>query len=132
MVGRPYPTTKRVIFRLNILTLILVSGMTSPAQTLPSDSSTVTSRSAAEQVDAIDQKMDLEDRINLIAGEPGMQAPGIPAFGLPALKMTDGPNGPHFGQAAPGFPVGICLAATWDTALMYRAAAAMGACTLAQ
>ena len=45
--------------------------------------------------------------------------------------MTDGPYGPHYGKA-PGFPVGVCLAATWDTALIYQAAQLMGKCTYAQ
>jgi hypothetical protein len=66
------------------------------------------------RVDSIAGLLTLEDCINLLAGVPGMQAPGIPALHIPSLRMTDGPNGPHW-ETAPGFPVGICLAESWDT-----------------
>jgi len=86
---------------------------------------------ASIQADSVLKLLNLEDCINLTTGSNGMMAPGIARLGIPALKMTDGPNGPHWTKA-PGFPVGICLAATWDTSLMYKAAALMGKCTHVQ
>lgn len=85
----------------------------------------------SQQADSVLQRLNLDDCINLISGSEGMQAPGIPRLGIPALKMTDGPFGPHWGKA-PAFPVGVCLAAGWDTAALYRAAQLMGKCTYAQ
>jgi len=85
----------------------------------------------SQQADSVLQKLNLEDCINLISGCDGMQSPGIPRFGIPPLKMTDGPFGPHWNKA-PGFPVGVCLAATWDTAAVFQAAQLMGKCTYAQ
>ncbi len=85
----------------------------------------------SQQADSVLQKLNLDDCINLISGSDGMQAPGIPRLGIPALKMTDGPFGPHWGKA-PAFPVGVCLAATWDTTAVFQAAQLMGKCTYAQ
>ncbi|MDF1549654.1 MAG: glycoside hydrolase family 3 C-terminal domain-containing protein [Bacteroidales bacterium] len=84
-----------------------------------------------QQADSVLKLLNLEDCINLISGCEGMQSPGIPRLGIPPLKMTDGPYGPHWGKA-PGFPVGVCLSATWDTSLIYQAARLMGKCTYAQ
>lgn len=83
------------------------------------------------QADSLLKKLNLDDCINLISGSDGMQAPGIPKLGIPALKMTDGPFGPHWDKA-PAFPVGVCLAATWDTTMVFQAAQLMGKCTYAQ
>ena len=85
----------------------------------------------SQQADSVLQKLNLDDCINLISGCDGMEAPGIPRLGIPALKMTDGPFGPHWGKA-PAFPVGVCLAATWDTTTVFQAAQLMGKCTYAQ
>lgn len=85
----------------------------------------------SQQADSVLQKLNLDDCINLISGSEGMQAPGIPGLGIPALKMTDGPFGPHWGKA-PAFPVGVCLAATWDTTAIFNASKLMGKCTYAQ
>ncbi len=82
-------------------------------------------------VNVIYNKLSLEDKINVLSGSNGMQSPGIEQYGIPALKMTDGPYGPHF-EKAPAFPVGVCLAATWDTVLVNIAAKAMGQFTYAQ
>ena len=85
----------------------------------------------SEQADSVFQKLNLDDCINLISGSDGMQSPGIPRLDIPALKMTDGPFGPHWSKA-PAFPVGVCLAATWDTTVVFQAAQLMGKCTYAQ
>jgi len=90
-----------------------------------------TSDRFSEQADSVLKKLNLDDCINLISGCDGMEAPGIPRLGIPALKMTDGPFGPHWGKA-PAFPVGVCLAATWDTTAVFQAAQLMGKCTYAQ
>jgi len=90
-----------------------------------------TNERASIQAKEMLQKLTIEDCIHLISGSDDMNAPGIPRLGIPDLKMTDGPFGPHTGKA-PGFPVGICLAATWDTILINQAASLMGKCTHAQ
>jgi beta-glucosidase len=85
----------------------------------------------SQQADSVLKLLSLDDCINFISGCEGMQAPGIPRLGIPELKMTDGPFGPHWGKA-PAFPVGVCLAATWDTTAVFQAAQLMGKCTYAQ
>ncbi len=59
----------------------------------------------------------------------------IPRLGIPATVLTDGPAGVHIDvnrdgdtrkYYATGFPVGTCLASTWNTDLMYNVGQAIG------
>ncbi len=110
------------IFRIAVVVIILSSNNWVIGQNIDRFS---------QQADSVLQKLNLDDCINFISGSDGMQVPGIPRLGIPALKMTDGPFGPHWGKA-PAFPVGVCLAATWDTVAIFQAAQLMGKCTYAQ
>ena len=70
----------------------------------------------------------------LVAGAAGITV-AIPRLGIPATVMADGPAGVHIdakreGTAqtfyATGFPVGSCLAATWNTELVKKVGQAIG------
>lgn len=70
----------------------------------------------------------------LVAGAAGITV-AIPRLGIPATVLTDGPAGVHIDAHrsgtnqtffATGFPVGTCLASTWNTALVRRVGEAMG------
>ena len=74
----------------------------------------------------------------LVAGAAGITV-AIPRLGSPATVLTDGPAGVHIdahreGDAntyyATGFPVGTCLASTWNTALVEEVGRAIGNETL--
>lgn len=70
----------------------------------------------------------------LVAGAAGITV-AIPRLGIPATVMADGPAGVHIdahrdGTAqtfyATGFPIGTCLASTWNTQLVENVGKAIG------
>ncbi len=74
----------------------------------------------------------------LVAGAAGITV-AIERLGIPATVMADGPAGVHIdGQRegdpntyyATGFPVGTCLASTWNTELVRQVGEAIGDETL--
>jgi beta-glucosidase len=70
------------------------------------------------------EALSLEEQVSLLAGESFWLTAPVPRAGVPAVKVSDGPNGARGGGALVGgvsaacFPAGIALAATWDTALV--------------
>ena len=70
------------------------------------------------------EELSLEEQVSLLAGESFWLTVPVPRAGVPAVKVSDGPNGARGGGALVGgvkaacFPAGIALAATWDTALV--------------
>jgi len=77
-------------------------------------------------------RMGHQERI--VAGAAGTTLP-IERLGIPATVLTDGVAGVHIDATrkgsdrtyyATGFPIGSCLAATWNPELMYKVAEAMG------
>jgi beta-glucosidase len=89
------------------------------------------------RVDSLLRQLTLEEKVALLAGAsmwttvPVQRSlEGVPD-GIPALKVTDGPNGARGGIFEGGtkaacFPVGIALAATWNTALIEEVGRALG------
>src|SRR5574344_557997 len=70
----------------------------------------------------------------LVAGAAGITV-AIDRLGIPATVMTDGPAGVHIDAHrdgttqtffATGFPIGTCLASTWNPALVKQVGEAMG------
>ena len=70
----------------------------------------------------------------IVAGAAGITV-AIPRLGIPATVVADGPAGVHIDSHregatqtfyATGFPVGTCLASTWNTSLVYNVGKAMG------
>ena len=70
----------------------------------------------------------------LVAGAAGTTV-AIPRLGIPATVLTDGPAGVHIDPTregtsatfyATGFPIGTCLASTWNTELVKEVGKAMG------
>ena len=71
---------------------------------------------------------------NLVAGAAGTTS-AIPRLGIPATVLTDGPAGVRINPTregtdqtfyATGFPIGSCLAATWNTDLVRQVGEAIG------
>ncbi|MGY0195830.1 glycoside hydrolase family 3 protein [Leptothrix sp. BB-4] len=82
-------------------------------------------------IEALLDALKLEEQVSLLSGADFWTSVPIPRLGVPAFKVTDGPNGARGGIFKDGprtacFPVGIALAATWDTALIERTGAALG------
>jgi beta-glucosidase len=74
----------------------------------------------------------------LVAGAAGITV-AIPRLGIPATCVADGPAGVHIdarrkndpnNYAATGFPIGTCLASTWNTELVRQVGEAIGNETL--
>ena len=71
---------------------------------------------------------------DLVAGAAGT-SPAIPRLGIPATVLTDGPAGVRIDPTRKGttktyyataFPIGSCLASTWNTALVSKVGEAIG------
>ena len=74
----------------------------------------------------------------LVAGAAGTTV-GIPRLGIPETCVADGPAGVHIDRKrdndpnsydATGFPIGTCLASTWNTELVQKVGEAIGNETL--
>lgn len=84
-----------------------------------------------EFIDTLLSQMTLQEKVALLAGADMWHTVPIERLDIPSLKMTDGPNGARgSGRSANGltsacFPVGIALAATWNTELVERVGSAL-------
>jgi beta-glucosidase len=83
-------------------------------------------------IDSLLDQMTLEEQVALLTGEDFWTSVPIPRLGVPAVKVSDGPNGARGGIFKDGpstacFPAGIALAATWNPELVQRTGAALGA-----
>ncbi|MDT8304956.1 MAG: glycoside hydrolase family 3 C-terminal domain-containing protein [Anaerolineae bacterium] len=73
-------------------------------------------------IDALLAGLTLDEKISLLAGADHWHTVPIPRLGIPAMKVTDGPNGArgadgNHGPSSADFPVGIAVAATWNVDL---------------
>lgn len=73
-------------------------------------------------------RLTLAEKITLMAGGSSFATAPIPRLGIPALRVSDGPNGvrSNDGQAATVFPTGSALAATWNPDVLKTVGAAIG------
>lgn len=77
------------------------------------------------------QQLTLAEKVSLLAGADLWGTRPIPRLGIPALKMTDGPNGARgaAGKSGPTsacFPVGAAMGATFDPGLVEEIGQALG------
>ncbi|MCL6097262.1 MAG: glycoside hydrolase family 3 C-terminal domain-containing protein, partial [Bacteroidetes bacterium] len=70
-------------------------------------------------------KMSLQEKIQQLHKNDWMTTADNTRLNIPGFVMSDGPHGVRNGLAT-SFPVGIGLAATWDTSLVRRVGVAMG------
>jgi beta-glucosidase len=88
-----------------------------------------------QRVSDLLSRMTLDEKISMLAGSGWMESTPVPRLGIPAIKMADGPLGVRswFGSSAitsganapakiesTSFPSGVCMAASWDTALTQK------------
>lgn len=76
---------------------------------------------------SIIEKLTLEEKVQLVSGASTWRTAPIPGAGVPEMKVSDGPNGVRGdgGVAAASFPVGVCMASTWNLALIEKVGAAI-------
>jgi beta-glucosidase len=79
-----------------------------------------------KRVNAILQKMTLEEKIDYIGGFQDFYVRPVPRLSVPGIKMSDGPLGLRNDGPATALAGGIALAATWDADLVERAGAVLG------
>src|SRR5919197_1896923 len=83
------------------------------------------------RIEALLDAMTLEEQAALLAGASFWTTVPIERLGIPALKVSDGPNGARGGGSLIGgvksacFPVGIALASTWNTDLIEQIGVAL-------
>src|SRR5262245_31068420 len=82
-------------------------------------------------IDALLDSLTLEEQVSLLSGADFWTTVPVERLGIPAIKVTDGPNGARGGGgivgglSAAAFPVGISLGSTFDPDLVRRVAGAI-------
>ena len=106
----------------SLLSAVLLSVASAFAQAPQPDSAALRSR-----VNAIVQKMTLEEKIDYIGGT-GFAIRAMPRLNLPAFEMSDGPYGVRSNTGFPSttYIAGIGLAATWNRDLATRVGEGIG------
>ncbi len=79
-------------------------------------------------VDAVLSGLTLDEKAALLAGADTWRTPAVERLGVPAVKMTDGPNGARGSRRTRGVtvPCGSALGATWDPDLVERIGRLLG------
>ena len=87
----------------------------------------------SEEVDHVGRlraELTLEEKISLVSGAGLWHTRAVPRLGIPAMKVSDGPNGVRgetFGtHTSACFPCGSALGATWDPELVEEVGRALG------
>jgi len=79
-----------------------------------------------EKINKLMARMTLEEKAAMLAGDTtSFDSKPIERLGIPVLRMTDGPVGVRWGKST-AFPASICMAATWNPALVYETGQALG------
>ena len=83
------------------------------------------------RIEALLTQMTLDEKASMTAGASMWHSVPVPRLGIPAFKMSDGPNGVRGDGQTPGasslnLPVGAVLGATWNPALLFEVGEALG------
>ncbi|MEO7912065.1 MAG: glycoside hydrolase family 3 C-terminal domain-containing protein [Roseiflexaceae bacterium] len=85
------------------------------------------------RIDALLGELTVAEKVSLLAGASMWLSTPVERLGIPAIKVSDGPNGARGGGSFAGgnvtsacFPVGIALAASWNTELVEQIGQALG------
>lgn len=70
--------------------------------------------------------MTVKEKLDFISGDFRFQTKPLERFGIPAIKMSDGPQGLGTRGNSTAYPCAILLAATWNEALAYDYGKALG------
>lgn len=82
----------------------------------------------SKRVSGLLGQMTLEEKVSLLSGRDMWSLNSVERLGIPSLTMSDGPTGLRSSESKPAtvFPVGVCVAATWDRELVHDMSAAIG------
>ena len=80
----------------------------------------------AERVEDLLKRLTLDEKIEMLSGATSMTLHGNDRLGIPALKLSDGPEGVRCYGPSTAYAGGLALAAAWDTALAERVGTAIG------
>ncbi len=85
-----------------------------------------------QKIDALLQELTLTEKASLLAGADMWHTIPVERLGIPALQVSDGPNGvrgtdDNIGETSVCFPVGVAMGATWNTALIEQVGGALAA-----
>ena len=86
----------------------------------------------SESVESLLDALSTEEKADLVAGESIWTTKSFPEAGIPAIGVTDGPNGARgggllgTGTATACIPAGAVLGATWDPELVERLGGVLG------
>ena len=86
----------------------------------------------SERVQSLLDALTLEEKVSLLAGDSLWLTVPVERLGIPAIKVTDGPNGARgdslfgSGKGAACLPSGIALASTWNPALVEEVGQVLG------
>jgi len=108
--------TRRVILAFFLLLSLLMSGMSSRAQTADDES----------KINDTIAKMTLEEKIQMLSGSGMMASAPLARLGIPAFRMSDGPVGAHVPPPSTAYAAGIGLAASWDRDLALQIGTQLG------
>jgi len=97
------------------------------------DPNTSAEANSEERINALLHALTPEEKVSLLAGASTWSTAAIERLGIPAIKVSDGPNGARGGGSLAGgtitsacFPVGIALASTWNPELIEQVGQALG------
>lgn len=79
-----------------------------------------------KQVDAILSQMTVQEKLDYISGDFHFQSKTIDRLGIPAMKMSDGPQGLGTRGNSTAYPCMIALASTWNEDIAYKYGTALG------
>src|SRR5690349_10289886 len=87
-------------------------------------------QSTSDRIERLLEQLTLEEKVAMLAGADTWHTVPVERLGIPALKMSDGPNGARGdafsgGVTAAAFPAGTVLASTWNPALVERVGQAL-------
>lgn len=84
----------------------------------------------AIDLEALLVALTLEEKVALLAGRGFWVTTAVPRLGIPAVKVSDGPNGARgdgvSGASAASFPVGSALGSTWNAPLVREVGRVLG------
>jgi beta-glucosidase len=85
-----------------------------------------------KRFDELVSQMTLPEKASLLAGADMWHTVAIARLGIPAIQVSDGPNGvrgadDNLGETSVCFPVGVAMGATWNPELIEQVGAALAA-----
>ncbi len=84
-----------------------------------------------KRIEELLEQMTLEEKVSMLAGADLWHTVPVERLGIPQIRVTDGPNGARGaeGDMAPPSvctPVGVAMAATWNTDLIQKVGEVLG------